>query len=62
MAYIGQYPNIKIGTKFFENVEQIKYLGKTVRNQNYIHEKMKSRLNSGKSGIHCRNFLLPVFY
>jgi hypothetical protein len=30
---------------------QAKYLEATVRNQNYIHEEIKSRLNSGESFV-----------
>jgi hypothetical protein len=33
---------------FLENVAKVKYLG-TLTNQNYIHEEIKSRLNSGNA-------------
>jgi hypothetical protein len=35
---------------------KVKYFGSTVTNQNFIHEAIKSRLNSGK--IH---YSVPIF-
>jgi len=37
---------IKIDNSLFERVEQFKYLGTTLTNQNSIHEEIKSRLKS----------------
>jgi hypothetical protein len=45
----GQNGNTQKGNKSFETVEQFKYLGKTLTNQNYIHEEIKSRLKSGNA-------------
>jgi hypothetical protein len=38
----GQNHNIKLDNKFFETVEQFKYLGATLKNQNCIHEEINS--------------------
>jgi len=47
----------------FETVEEFKYLGITLTNQNFIQEEIKSRLKSGKLAIiWCRIFCLPVCY
>ena len=38
----GQSHNIKIDNSSFERVEQFKYLGTTLKNQNYIQEENMS--------------------
>jgi len=40
----GQNYNIRTDNKSFENVEQFKYMGTTLLNQNSIQEEYKSRL------------------
>jgi hypothetical protein len=38
----GQNGNIQIGNESFETVEEFKYLGTTLTNQNSVHEEIKS--------------------
>jgi hypothetical protein len=54
----GQNHDIKIAPRSFENVVQLKYLGTTVTNQNFIQEEIKSRLNSGNACCHSVQNLL----
>jgi hypothetical protein len=54
----GKNHNIKTGNKSFERVEQFKYLGTTLTNQNYIQEEIKSRFKSRNACCHSvRNLL-----
>jgi len=42
----------------FEKVEEFKYLGKTLRNQNSIQEEIRSRLKSENASYHSVQKLL----
>ena len=44
--------SIKTDNSSFERVEQFKYLGTTLTNENSIQEEIKSRLKSGKGCYH----------
>ena len=48
----GLNGNIQIGNKSFETVEQFKYLGKIIINQNSVHNDIKSGLKSGNACYH----------
>jgi len=54
----GRIQSVRIDNSTFERVEEFKYLGTTLTNQNSILEEIKSKL---KSGIACylsvQNFL-----
>jgi hypothetical protein len=45
----GQNQNIRIANELFENVTTLKYLGRTLTDQNDIHDEIKSRLNLGNA-------------
>jgi hypothetical protein len=48
----GQNHDVKIANRCFENVEQFRYLGTTITNQNLIQEEIKRRFNSGNACYH----------
>jgi hypothetical protein len=54
----GQRQSIKIGNSSLESVAKFKYLGTTLTDRNYIHEEIKSRLNSGNACYHSVQSLL----
>ena len=54
----GQTHSMKIDNSSFERVNEFKYLGTTLTNQNSIQEEIKSRLKSGNAGYHSVKKLL----
>jgi hypothetical protein len=55
---IGQKYSIKMANRSFEGVAKFKYFGTTLTDQIYIHEEIKSRLNSGNACYHSVQSLL----
>jgi len=53
----GQSHNMKSDNSSFERVEEFKYLGTNLTNQNSIQEKTKSRLKSGNVCYHSVQIL-----
>jgi hypothetical protein len=51
---------MKIDNDSFERVEQFKYLGTTLTNQNSVQEEIKSRLRSGNDCYHLVQNLLST--
>ena len=60
----GRNNSVRIDNSTFERVEEFKYLGTTLTDQNSIAEEIKSRLRSGSACciIRCRILCLPGFY
>jgi hypothetical protein len=56
---IGQKHSIKIANRSFEDVTKLKYSGTTQTDQNFMHEEIKSRLNSGNACCRSVQSLLP---
>ena len=54
----GPSHNIKIDNSSFESVEEFKYLGTTVTNQNSMQEEIKSKLKSANVCYHSVQNLL----
>jgi hypothetical protein len=50
--HAGRSNSLMTDNIFFEKLEQFKYWGATVTNQNPIQEEIKSRLNSGNACCH----------
>jgi hypothetical protein len=48
--------DLKIGNICFEGVEQFRYLGTTITNQNLIQEEIKRILNSGNVCYHSVHY------
>ena len=54
----GRNHSVRIDNSTFERVEEFKYLGTTLTNQNSIPEEIKSRLRSGNACYHSAQNLL----
>ena len=54
----GRNHSVRTDNSIFERVEEFKYLGTTLTNQNSIPEKIKSRLRSGNACYHSVQNLL----
>jgi len=48
---VGRIQSVRIGNSTFKRVEEFKYLGTTLTNQNSIAEEIKSRLRSGSGWL-----------
>jgi len=54
----GRIHSVRTDNSTFERVEEFKYLGTTLTNQNSIAEELKSRLKSGNAFYHLVQNLL----
>ena len=54
----GRSYNMRIDYRSFERVEQFKYLGTILTNQNSIQKEIKSRLKSGNASYYSMQYLL----
>jgi len=54
----GRIHSVRTDNSTFERVEEFKYLGTTLTNQNSIPEEIKSRLRSGNACYHSAQNLL----
>jgi hypothetical protein len=53
----GRSHSIKTDNSSFARVEELKYFGTTVTNQNSIQGEIKSRMNSGNVCYHAESFV-----
>ena len=56
--YAGHSHSMKIDNSFFQRMEEFKYLGTTLTDQNFLQEEIKSRLKSGNACNHLLQNLL----
>jgi hypothetical protein len=54
----GQKHSIRIANGSFEDMAELKYLRTTQKDQNCMHEEIKSRMNSGNDCYHSVQCLL----
>jgi hypothetical protein len=54
----GHIHDMKIANRCLGSVEQFRYLGTTIKNQNLIQEEIKSKLNLGNASYHSIQNLL----
>ena len=54
----GRIHSVRMDNSIFERVEEFKYFGTTLTNQNSIAEEIKSRLRSGNACYHSVQNLL----
>jgi len=54
----GRIHSVRIDNSTFERVDEFKYLGTTLTNQNSIREEIKNRLKSGNACYHSVQNLL----
>jgi len=55
----GRIHSTKIDNSIFERVEEFRYFGTAITNQNSIQEVIKGRINSGNECYHSVQNLLP---
>jgi len=48
----GRIHSVRIDNRTFERMEEFKYLGTTLTNQNFLAEEIKSKLRSGNACYH----------
>jgi len=51
-SYFREISHARIDSSTFERVEEFKYLGTALKNQNSIPEEIKSRLRAGSACYH----------
>ena len=56
----GRNHSVRTDNSTFERVEEFKYLGTTLKNQNSIPEEIKSRLRSGNACYHSVQNILSL--